>query len=164
MLDPPRRGVADSIALLQSAGVQVVMITGDAEGTAVAIANQLGMRVGRRSTGQARRRVTADSVDLNGSAHGDRMSSNFGLGAASVGLGGSGSSSLTTAPPQALSDSSTNPAVLTGAMIDSMSKAQLKERVGNVSVFARTTPKHKMAIVEAFQSRGAIVAMTGDGG
>jgi len=32
-----------------------------------------------------------------------------------------------------------------------------------VSVFARTTPKHKMTIVEAFQARGAVVAMTGDG-
>jgi Ca2+-transporting ATPase len=45
-----------------------------------------------------------------------------------------------------------------------MTGEQLKERVGSVSVFARTTPRHKMAIVEAFQSRGAIVAMTGDGG
>ncbi|KAJ2975850.1 hypothetical protein NUW54_g11664 [Trametes sanguinea] len=44
-----------------------------------------------------------------------------------------------------------------------MSKQQLREAVGGVSVFARTTPKHKMAIVEAFQSRGAVVAMTGDG-
>ena len=54
--------------------------------------------------------------------------------------------------------------VLTGKAIDQMTKAQLKERVGNVSVFARTTPRHKMAIVEAFQARGAVVAMTGDGG
>ena len=45
-----------------------------------------------------------------------------------------------------------------------MSAAQLCERVGNVSVFARTSPKHKMAIVGAFQARGAVVAMTGDGG
>lgn len=52
---------------------------------------------------------------------------------------------------------------LTGKAIDQLTKAQLKERVGSVSVFARTTPKHKMAIVEAFQSRGAVVAMTGDG-
>ena len=45
-----------------------------------------------------------------------------------------------------------------------MTTVQLSERVGNVSVFARVSPKHKMAIVEAFQSRGAVVAMTGDGG
>jgi len=52
---------------------------------------------------------------------------------------------------------------LTGKEIDGMTKAQLQERVGNVTVFARTTPKHKMAIVEAFQARGKVVAMTGDG-
>ncbi|TDL13516.1 calcium ATPase, partial [Rickenella mellea] len=52
---------------------------------------------------------------------------------------------------------------LTGQALDRLSKAQLRERVGSVSVFARTTPRHKMAIVEAYQSRGAVVAMTGDG-
>lgn len=53
---------------------------------------------------------------------------------------------------------------LTGAMIDRMTERQLRERVANVTVFARTTPKHKMAIISAFQSRGAVVGMTGDGG
>jgi Ca2+-transporting ATPase len=53
---------------------------------------------------------------------------------------------------------------LTGKDLDQMTKSQLIERVGSVSVFARTTPRHKMAIVEAFQARGAVVAMTGDGG
>jgi len=58
----------------------------------------------------------------------------------------------------------TNPnGCLTGAALDRMSTAELSERVGSVSVFARVSPKHKMAIVEAFQARGAIVAMTGDG-
>ena len=46
MLDPPRKGVADSIALLQSGGVNVVMITGDAEDTALSIARKLGLKVG----------------------------------------------------------------------------------------------------------------------
>ncbi|TFY56414.1 hypothetical protein EVG20_g8929, partial [Dentipellis fragilis] len=45
MEDPPRKGVADAIALLQSGGVQVVMITGDAEQTALSIARELGLRV-----------------------------------------------------------------------------------------------------------------------
>lgn len=53
---------------------------------------------------------------------------------------------------------------LTGKELDLMSQRQLTDRIGNVTVFARTTPKHKMAIIEAFQARGAVVAMTGDGG
>jgi P-type Ca2+ transporter type 2C len=108
MFDPPRNGVADSIGLLQSGGVQVIMITGDAEETALSIAKDLGLRVPR---GLAR------------SAY-----------------------------------------CLTGKAIDQMSQAELKDKVGTVSIFARTTPRHKMAIVEAFQARGAVVAMTGDGG
>ncbi|KAF8633311.1 hypothetical protein AX17_004485 [Amanita inopinata Kibby_2008] len=114
MLDPPRKGVADSIGLLQAGGVHVVMITGDAEQTALSIAQKLGLRVGRGAGGGDRGLVTSQYC-------------------------------------------------LTGSAIDQMTKAQLRERVGAVSVFARTTPRHKMAIVEAFQARGAVVAMTGDG-
>jgi len=44
MYDPPRKGVADAISLLQSGGVQIVMITGDAEETALSIAKSLGLR------------------------------------------------------------------------------------------------------------------------
>ncbi|KII95488.1 hypothetical protein PLICRDRAFT_96597 [Plicaturopsis crispa FD-325 SS-3] len=100
MMDPPRHGVADSIALLQSGGIQVVMITGDAEETALSIARSLGL-----------------------------------------GTGGA----------------------MSGATIDGLTPRQLREQVGRISVFARTTPRHKMKIVEAFQARGAVVAMTGDG-
>jgi len=105
MLDPPRKGVAAAIDSLQRGGVQVVMITGDAEHTAMSIARELGMRMGAGNT-----------------------------------------------------------SCLTGAALDNMSPRELMERVGNVTVFARTTPRHKMAIVKAFQSRGKVVAMTGDGG
>ncbi|KAJ9656069.1 High affinity Ca2+/Mn2+ P-type ATPase-like protein [Neophaeococcomyces mojaviensis] len=43
MNDPPRKGVNKSIQRLQRGGVKVIMITGDAEATAVAIAKNLGM-------------------------------------------------------------------------------------------------------------------------
>lgn len=53
--------------------------------------------------------------------------------------------------------------VITGDQIDSLSEQALSEAIHNVSVFARTTPEHKVTIVKAFQRRGDIVAMTGDG-
>ncbi|KAJ8654913.1 calcium-transporting P-type ATPase, PMR1-type [Lichtheimia ornata] len=52
---------------------------------------------------------------------------------------------------------------LTGYDIENMTERQLQEMIGTVSVFARTTPKHKLALVKAFQANGAVVAMTGDG-
>lgn len=52
---------------------------------------------------------------------------------------------------------------LTGQDIERMSERQLQEVIGGISVFARTTPRHKLAIVKAFQSKGGVVAMTGDG-
>lgn len=104
MMDPPRPGVDRAIAQLTAGGIQVVMITGDAESTALSIARQLGIRINAGHSG-----------------------------------------------------------CLTGKDIDAMSQRQLTERISGISVFARTTPRHKMAIIEAFQARGAVVAMTGDG-
>lgn len=110
MQDPPRPGVQEAVAALQRGGVQVVMITGDAESTAVAIARQLGILPNTSST--------------------------------------------SVLPPSS---------VLTGKQLDTLSQRQLQERINSVSVFARTNPRHKMRIVEAMQSQGHIVAMTGDG-
>ena len=53
--------------------------------------------------------------------------------------------------------------VLTGKDIEMMDDEQLKELAGIVAVFARVAPEHKVRIVNAFQSRGNVVAMTGDG-
>ncbi|KAI9318470.1 PMR1-type calcium-transporting P-type ATPase [Dichotomocladium elegans] len=52
---------------------------------------------------------------------------------------------------------------LSGPDIEAMTERQLQEIINNVSVFARTTPKHKLAIIKAYQANGAVVAMTGDG-
>ncbi|WWC89133.1 calcium-transporting P-type ATPase, PMR1-type [Kwoniella dendrophila CBS 6074] len=114
MMDPPRKGVSHAISSLHSAGVQVVMITGDAEPTALAIARQLGLK-----------------VNLSSGSHGESIA-----GASSCML---------------------------GSQVDQLTERELIERVPSVSVYARTTPRHKMAIVKAWQMRGAVVAMTGDG-
>jgi magnesium-transporting ATPase (P-type) len=56
-----------------------------------------------------------------------------------------------------------DPQVLTGAELDRMSDAELRDRVEGTAVFARTSPEHKLRIVRALQAKGHIVAMTGDG-
>ena len=53
--------------------------------------------------------------------------------------------------------------VLTGKELESMSSEELNEAVKRVTVYARVSPEHKVRIVEALQSQGHVVAMTGDG-
>lgn len=53
--------------------------------------------------------------------------------------------------------------ILTGEEMDTLSDNQLAEALGNVTVFARMTPEHKLRIVRAYRARGEIIAMTGDG-
>ncbi|GAD99247.1 calcium/mangenease P-type ATPase, putative [Paecilomyces variotii No. 5] len=106
MNDPPRKDVYKSIRRLMSGGVRVIMITGDAETTAVAIAKKLGMPVNNASESRS---------------------------------------------------------VLRGDEIDRMSTEELSQAMATTTVFARTSPDHKMKIIRALQSRGDVVAMTGDG-
>lgn len=111
MNDPPRKDVHKSIQKLTAGGVKVIMITGDAETTALAVARKLGMPL---------------SVPR--------------------------SSDLPRYKP-----------FLTGAELDRMSQEELNAAISGTTIFARTNPDHKMKIVRALQSRGDVVAMTGDG-
>ncbi|KAK0618498.1 putative calcium-transporting ATPase type 2C member 1 [Bombardia bombarda] len=113
MSDPPRPGVGRSIRKLMRGRVKVIMITGDAETTAVAIGKQLGMA------------IAAPSEHAAGQV-------------------------------------SVRP-VLRGDEIDAMSEEDLALAMDHTTIFARTNPDHKMKIIRALQSRGNIVAMTGDG-
>jgi Ca2+-transporting ATPase len=106
MNDPPRRGVDRSIRRLMAGGVKVIMITGDAETTAVAIGKKLGMSVSNSSLGSS---------------------------------------------------------VLRGDQLDQMSDEDLQHAIATTTIFARTSPEHKLKIVRALQARGDVVAMTGDG-
>ncbi|AMK26285.1 cation-translocating P-type ATPase [Sphingobium sp. TKS] len=98
--DPLRAGVPEAIAQCGSAGIRVVMITGDYPVTARAIAEQAG--IGSRD-------------------------------------------------------------IMTGDEVRALSDAELRARVKDVTIFARTMPEQKLRIVSALKAAGEVVAMTGDG-
>lgn len=50
-----------------------------------------------------------------------------------------------------------------GYELDKMSEEELDEKLPHISVYARVAPEHKIRIIKAWQKRGDIVAMTGDG-
>jgi Ca2+-transporting ATPase len=102
MIDPPREEVKDAIAQARTAGIKVVMITGDHELTAQAIAQDIGL------------------LEKDGR-------------------------------------------VITGVELDRMSPEELSREAESAAVYARTSPEHKVRILEALKKRGHIVAMTGDG-
>lgn len=101
LADPVRPTVPDAMKECYSAGVKVVMITGDYPGTARSIAEQIGLR-----------------------------------------------------SPESC---------ITGDELNAMSDAELKERIGGVSIFARVVPEQKLRLVRALKANREIVAMTGDG-
>lgn len=100
IIDPPRPEVPEAIGLAATAGIQVIMVTGDAAPTALAIAQRIGLKATR---------------------------------------------------------------AVTGTELGDMPDDQLKQALVDNAVFARTTPEHKLRIVQLLQSEGHVVGMTGDG-
>ncbi|MEG1557187.1 MAG: cation-translocating P-type ATPase [Oscillospiraceae bacterium] len=101
LADPPRREVADAVRQCRRAGIRPIMITGDSQATALAVAKQVGIGKGDRA--------------------------------------------------------------VQGSELDGLCEAELRALVDRTDVFARVTPKHKLAIVKALKANKNIVAMTGDG-
>ena len=52
---------------------------------------------------------------------------------------------------------------ITGAALDAMTDSQLEQEIENFAVYARVSPENKIRIVKAWQKKGQVVAMTGDG-
>lgn len=98
IIDPLRPSAKEAIAIAQTAGIEVRMITGDHAVTAKAIADDLGL----------------------------------------------------------------GPGVVTGPEFDAMTDEQLRERLPQLHVFGRVSPRDKLRLVEVMQESGQIVAMTGD--
>ncbi|MGI2335599.1 MAG: cation-translocating P-type ATPase [Dehalogenimonas sp.] len=100
LFDPPRPEATEAIRQATSAGIRVVMITGDHIATAEAVAREIGLPSGR---------------------------------------------------------------AVTGREIAIMNDEDLQAQIEGIAVFARIEPLHKLRIVQALQSRGHVVSMTGDG-
>jgi magnesium-transporting ATPase (P-type) len=56
-----------------------------------------------------------------------------------------------------------NPRILTGADLDQLTEIELQNALEQETIFARMAPEHKLRLVAAFQARGDVVAVTGDG-
>jgi P-type Ca2+ transporter type 2C len=53
--------------------------------------------------------------------------------------------------------------VVIGTEIDEWSDSELEKRVNRISIYARVEPRHKIRVIQAWQKRGDVVAMAGDG-
>lgn len=62
-----------------------------------------------------------------------------------------------------LDEADMDKAVISGSDLDNMSDAEFADKVDRYSVYARVAPEHKVRIVTAWQKKGKVVAMTGDG-
>jgi len=103
MMDPPRPEIVAAVGKCHTAGIRVIMITGDYGLTAESIARRI------------------DIVRTQ------------------------------------------QPRILTGADLDTMDDAALKEALQDEIIFARAAPEHKLRVVSVLQEMGHVVAVTGDG-
>lgn len=53
--------------------------------------------------------------------------------------------------------------IMTGAELDRLSDKEFSKKVKDIQIYARVEPKHKLRIIQAWQERGEVIAMTGDG-
>lgn len=185
--DPPRAKVRETVHQLQRAGVHVVMITGDSQGTALSVAEQVGILPpsnGSDPIGDGTPRFqesnTTESQDTP--LH---STTNASSGAPNE------YTSLLIAPSPASSMApslmaSSHPLAISGEELDGMSVEQLSSLLppgpespfyvpprpgmaaaapgtSGIVVFYRTSARHKLRIIQAYKKAGHVVAMTGDG-
>ena len=135
IVEPPRPEIPDVVSTLRRAGVRVFMVTGDFQLTAIAIARMCGI-------------VTTNQQPATVSALNDSSRSSMSDARASEKSPHASKTSI----------------VLSGADLPGLYDEQWDHLCTyDEIVFARTTPEQKLRIVEEFQKRRNVVAMTGDG-
>jgi P-type Ca2+ transporter type 2C len=137
MEDPPREGVADCVRDLRRGGVKVMMVTGDAMETALEIGRRCGILGSEHDEGPEH-----DGLDMIlSSKAADTPHHTAHLSKHDLEHG--------------------HTVALSGAELDAIPPHDLANCLSGVRVFYRVAPRHKLAIVQALQSAGEIVAMTG---
>eukprot|EP01084_Bolivina_argentea_P068584 124830_1 len=135
MIDPPRPGVPEAVSKCQSAGIKVIMVTGDHPITAKAIAEQVGIiRSNSLTREQSASKLYYGNIDMVKESDYDAV--------------------VVAGWELQL--------VLDEEIDDPQKVASFWNRVLNKDniVFARTSPQQKLLIVSAVQERGGIVAVT----
>jgi sodium/potassium-transporting ATPase subunit alpha len=125
LIDPPKEGVPEAVLECNTAGIRVVMVTGDHPDTAKAIAKQCNI-------------IKGDTVEDIAEREGIPVEQVMNSRAAAVVVSGD---------------------QIPGLSLKDWNRILSKREI----VFARTSPQQKLIIVEHFQDRGEIVAVTGDG-
>merc|ERR1712180_585280 len=138
MIAPPRAAVPDAVLKCRSAGLKVIMVTGDHPITAKAIAKSVGI-ISEQS------KTIRDVLEAEGMSDDDF-------------------NKLSESKKKDL-ERRANAAVVHGGELKDMDDSTIEEilKYHNEIVFARTSPQQKLIIVEGCQKLGAIVAVTGDG-
>ncbi|XP_011172179.1 sodium/potassium-transporting ATPase subunit alpha-B [Solenopsis invicta] len=162
--DPPRPGVPEAVHKCRTAGIKVIMVTGDHPVTAMAIAKKVGIISEGHETRYER-------ATLQNRSYSQAMMDLPQLGA--VVPVSSADAVAATATATATADGSRPSGVsvsgvaivITGTELRSMDANELDNVIRHYEeiVFARTSPQQKLLIVESCQRLGEIVAVTGDG-
>ena len=137
--DPVREGVAETLKNCETAGIKVKIVTGDYAETAAAVWKKLTVESSRVALRSGTKFFVAA----------DRSDKASGL--------------ITSSKKFAPSPRLDTLRFLNGSEIEKMSPEKLKQKVGEIDIFARVTPTQKLKIVEALKENNEVVALVGDG-
>ncbi|KAG8710589.1 hypothetical protein FRC08_016968 [Ceratobasidium sp. 394] len=153
LIDPLKEDIIETVRVCRGAGIRFFMVTGDHPATAVAIAAQAGIVSGNPD-------AIHHLSDLDSSLD-EKLIPKYDPDAQFDELSSDSSSDPEKGPATKKPMKSI---VITGADMMAISSSQMEQLCQyDEIVFARTSPEQKLRIVHEFQSRGGVVAMTGDG-
>ncbi len=144
MIDPPRQEAIEAINSCHSAGIKVKMITGDNLHTAVAIAKQLGLG------------YDSNISNFQDIYYNEKVNRIINIECKNSEYFDEHDNKIIPNPKRQVN-------ALTGQELKNYSKLDLIDVVEKTDIFARVSPDQKLSLVKALQSKGQIVAMTGDG-